>query len=298
MILANVAAASALEDKRAPCVYRVHEPPSPEKLDAAREFLTSFDLSLPKGQAIKPAQINQILHKAAKLPYSHLISTVILRSQSQAVYSPDNAGHYGLALHKYAHFTSPIRRYADLLVHRSLVGAYGFGPGALDQEQEVRLAEMSEHISTTERASMMAERSAVDRFTAAYLSDKIGAQFSGRITGVTRAGLFVELHETGADGFVPMRSLPDDYYIHDEHQHALIGRKSRRIYRMGAAVSVKIHEASGLTGSTIFMLTGASLDGADIPGIKLKAPRPQADHRGKGGNRAKNKKQRYGKRKK
>ncbi len=282
MILANVAAASALEDKRAPCVYRVHEPPSPDKLDAAREFLESFELNLPKGQNIKPAQINHILHQAADHPYSHLISTVILRSQSQANYNPENAGHYGLALTKYAHFTSPIRRYADLLVHRSLVGAYGFGPGALDQEQEVRLMEMSEHISQTERASMMAERSAVDRFTAAYLSDKIGAEFNGRITGVTRSGLFVELDETGADGFVPMRTLPDDFYIHDEQQHALIGRGTRRVYRMGATVTVQIHEASGLTGSTIFVLTGASLSGADIPGLRLKPLRPGMDRKGKG----------------
>ena len=281
MILANVAAARALEDRRAACVYRVHEPPSPDKLDSAREFLESFDLMLPKGQAVKPGQINQILHKAAGHPYSHLVSEVILRSQAQAHYSPYNHGHYGLALTKYGHFTSPIRRYADLLVHRSLVAAYGLGPGALDQEQEIRLAEMAEHISQTERASMAAERSAVDRFTAAFLADKIGVTFRGRITGVTRAGLFVGLEESGADGIVPMRTLPDDYYVHDEANHALIGRNSGRIYRMGAFVTIRIREASGLTGSAVFMLAEDSLDGADIPGVTFKKPQSAFRPRGK-----------------
>lgn len=270
MILANVAAAKALEDKKAPCVYRVHEPPSLDKLDSAREFIEGFGLSLPKGHVPSPKNLNAILQKAAKLPYSHLISQVILRSQSQAVYSPHNKGHYGLALDKYGHFTSPIRRYADLLVHRSLIRAYGLGEGGLDEGEEAQLEEICQHISQTERNSMVAERNAVDRFTARFLSQHIGAEFEGRITGVTRFGLFVMLNETGADGIVPMRSLPDDYYIHDEQAHALIGRKSRRIFQLGADVIVKIREADGLTGSTVLELVGAR-NGATVPGLEIKS---------------------------
>jgi ribonuclease R len=269
MILANVAAAQALEAKKAPCVYRVHDKPDPKKLDSAREFLESFELSIPKGGSIKPAQINVILHKAASLPYSHLVSEVILRSQSQAHYHPENLGHFGLALSKYAHFTSPIRRYADLLVHRSLIRAYGLGPGGLDQGQEVRLEEMCQHISDTERQSMEAERAAVDRFTAQWLSQRIGAQFGGRISGVTRFGLFVKLDESGADGLIPIRSLPgNDFYNHDEKQHALIGSRYGRVYRMGARVQVTLAEADGMTGSTILALVGD--ESAEIPGFSIK----------------------------
>jgi ribonuclease R len=273
MILANVAAAQALEAKKAPCVYRVHDKPDPKKLDSAREFLESFELSLPKGQSIKPAQINMILHKAADLPFSHLVSEVILRSQSQAHYHIENVGHFGLALNRYAHFTSPIRRYADLLVHRSLIRAYNLGPGGLDQGEEVRLEEMCQHISDTERQSMEAERAAVDRFTAQFLSQKIGAQFGGRISGVTRFGLFVKLDESGADGLIPIRSLPgNDFYIHDEKQHALIGKRSGRVYRMGARVQVSLTEADGMTGSTILALTND--ESAEIPGFSIKKSVP------------------------
>ncbi|MGB0720418.1 MAG: ribonuclease R, partial [Bdellovibrionales bacterium] len=277
MILANVAAARALEDKRDPkqfpCVYRIHDKPSLDKLDSVREFVESFGLSMPKGQVAKPSLINNVLRHAAKLEYSHLISIVILRSQSQAVYSPQNIGHFGLALSKYAHFTSPIRRYADLLVHRSLVNAYGLGSGGLDEGEKARLEEICQHISQTERTSMEAERSAVDRFTAAYLSEKVGAEFAGRITGVTRFGLFVELDESGADGIIPMRSLKNDFYEHDEDQHALIGKRTGIVFRLGARVSVKLVEADGLTGSTVLELTGSSAKGADIPGLVFKTKR-------------------------
>ncbi len=287
MILANVAAASALEDKREPkrfpCVYRIHDQPSSEKLDSVREFIESFGLSLPKGTVSQPSQINGILRQAAKLPYSHLISMVILRSQSQAVYSAQNIGHFGLALAKYGHFTSPIRRYADLLVHRSLISAYGLGPGGISKAEIARIDELCEHISTTERNSMVAERSATDRFTAAYLSEQIGAEFTGKISGVTRFGLFVNLDESGADGLVPMKSMANDFYIHDEEQHALIGRKSRRVFRLGAPVTVSLKEADGLTGSTVLNLCGESVNGADIPGMVFKTKK--RDFSQKPGNR-------------
>ncbi|HPF78560.1 MAG TPA: ribonuclease R [Alphaproteobacteria bacterium] len=268
MILANVAAAQALEAKHAPCVYRIHDRPSADKLDSAREFVEAFGLSLPKGQVSKPAQINQLLEKASKLEYSQLISQVILRTQSQAVYHPENIGHFGLALRRYAHFTSPIRRYADLLVHRSLIRSYGLGEGGLSDEEKVSLNEKAEHISQTERTSAEAERSAVDRFTAAWMSERIGAEFSGIINGVTRFGLFVTLDENGADGLIPMRSLPDDFYVHDEKQHALIGRRHKRIYRLGAPVQIRLKEADGLTGSSVFEL--ANDKSADIPGVQFK----------------------------
>jgi len=300
MILANVAAASALEKKNAgnsgngpyPCVYRVHDKPSMDKLDSVREFLASFDLSLPKGQVVKPKQINYILEAAAKNPYSHLISQVILRTQSQAVYAPENIGHFGLALQKYAHFTSPIRRYADLLVHRSIIGAYNLGDGEMSEEEKARIEELCQHISSTERTSMEAERNAVDRFTATYLSEQTDAVFEGRISGVTRFGLFVELSESGADGLIPMKSLSDDFYVHDEHAHALVGRKHKRIFRLGAPVKARIIEADGITGSTIFALEGHE-NGADIPGmappktLNFKSKERQRHKRGKKGNKAK-----------
>lgn len=271
MILANVAAAQALEAKKAPCVYRVHDRPSTEKLDSAREFLESFGFTIAKTGVARPAQINEILKKASKTEFSSLISTVILRTQSQAIYHPENIGHFGLALRKYAHFTSPIRRYADLLVHRSLIKAYGLGEGGLSEEEAVTLEERAEQISTTERNSASAERSATDRFTAAWMSERIGAEFSGVINGVTRFGMFVTLDENGADGLIPMRSLPDDYYIHDEKQHALIGRKHKRIYRLGAKVQIRLKEADGLTGSSVFEL--ANDESADIDGVKFKKVR-------------------------
>jgi ribonuclease R len=258
MILANVAAARVLEGKKRSCVYRVHERPDGSKIDSVRDFIESFGLSLPKGQITSNQQINQILLKASELPYKHLIHQVLLRAQSQARYSPENAGHFGLALQRYAHFTSPIRRYADLIVHRSLAGL-------LTDGEEAELESICEHISATERVSAQAERSAVDRFTSAFMQDKVGATFTGRITGVTRAGLFIMLDETGADGLLPMRTLPDDYYVHDEKQHALIGRKSKRIYRLGAEIQVRIKEADPVSGGMIFETVNAF--GADIPGV-------------------------------
>ena len=268
MILANVAAAKALESRKAPCVYRVHDRPSKEKLDAAGEFLESFGLSLPKGQTVKPAQINHLLEKAKELPYSHLVSEVILRSQSQAIYSPENIGHFGLALDRYAHFTSPIRRYADLLVHRSLIRAFDLGPGGLSEEEAVSLEERSDHISQTERSSAEAERNSVDRFTAKWMESRIGDEFKGRINGVTRFGLFVTLDENGADGLVPIRTLPQDYYIHDEKQHALTGRKTGIVYRLGAPLTIRIVEADGFTGSSVFEVVGR--EGAELQGVKFK----------------------------
>ncbi|MBE2191295.1 MAG: ribonuclease R [Alphaproteobacteria bacterium] len=269
MILANVAAAEALEAKQAPCIYRIHDRPTGEKLMSASTFLEAFGLTLPKSGIAGPSQLNHLLEKAKKMPMGFLISEIILRSQSQAVYDPENIGHFGLALQRYAHFTSPIRRYADLIVHRSLIHAYNLGDGGLTDHETVKLSEIAQHISSTERTSAEAERNSVDRFTAAYLSDKIGMEFEGRISGVTRFGLFIKLVSTGADGLVPIRSLPSDYYIHDEAHHALIGRRSGRTFRLGAPVLVRILEADPLTGSSVFELVGAER-GAEVDGYKSK----------------------------
>ncbi|MDE1146614.1 MAG: ribonuclease R [Azospirillaceae bacterium] len=262
MIAANVAAAEALEAKHAPCLYRVHAEPARDKLEALRQFLGSLGYTLAKGQVLKPILFTRILAKAANTPEADLVNTVILRSQSQALYQPENIGHFGLALPRYAHFTSPIRRYADLVVHRSLVKAYGLGPGGLDEEEAGRLVQVGEHISTTERRAATAERDALDRYVAAYLSDKVGGIFTGRVGGVTRFGLFVTLHETGADGLVPISTLPDDFYDHDEANHQLVGRRWGRTYRLGTVVKVRLVEADRISGSMVFALLGEDTDDA------------------------------------
>ncbi len=206
MIQANVAAAESLEAKKSPLVYRIHDQPSLAKLESLREFLKSIELSLPKGGNLRPSNFNVILDRARNSEHESLLHEVVLRSQAQAEYHPENIGHFGLNLRRYAHFTSPIRRYADLIVHRALIRALSLGQGGLQAGIEERLPEIAAQISAAERRAMVAERDTVDRLVANWLADRIGARFTGRISGVTRAGLFVKLDETGADGFVPMRS--------------------------------------------------------------------------------------------
>ncbi|QQP88182.1 ribonuclease R [Skermanella sp. TT6] len=273
MICANVAAAEALEARGAPCLYRIHDQPSMDKLESLREFLHGMGHKLAQG-ALKPSDFTGILDRVRGRPEAAVISEVILRSQAQASYDPENIGHFGLALRRYAHFTSPIRRYADLVVHRALIRAYGLGPGGLDDAEAARMTEIAEHISSTERRAALAERDAVDRFTAAFLAERVGATFSGRITGVTRFGLFVELDETGADGLVPVSSLPDDQYEHQERSHALVGRRSGRSYRLGAPVKVKLVEADPVLGSTLFVLLED--DGTDLPWLRGSPGKPKS----------------------
>jgi len=251
MVLANVAAAETLEKMKLPCMYRIHGEPSREKLVSLKDFLDSISIPFALGQVIKPNHFNIILKRAENTPNSHLVNQVVLRSQSQAEYSPDNIGHFGLALKRYCHFTSPIRRYSDLLVHRALVKGLNAGDGALEEDHK-DFAEMGEHLSDTERRASGAERDAVDRFAALYLSERIGSLFKGRISGVTRFGLFVELNETGADGLVPIRTLNDDYYEHNESRHMLVGKRHGRVYRLGAEVEVMLMEADPITGGTTF----------------------------------------------
>ena len=282
MIAANVAAAETLAKAGQPCMHRNHDAPPLDKLEALRQFLDGLGLKLARGHVIKASQFNSILAKASALPQAHMVNQVVLRSQAQAEYRPGNIGHFGLALRRYCHFTSPIRRYADLLVHRALIRGAGLGEGGLEEDHG-DFAQMGEHISETERRAQGAERDAVDRFTAAYLADRVGAVFAGRINGVTRFGLFVTLDETGADGLVPMRTLPADTYIHDAARHCLRGRRTGREYRLGEEVEVRLTEADPLTGGMIFHLMDS---GAPRPGRPRTRPTAAAPKKpGKKGKR-------------
>ncbi len=252
MIQANVAAAEALEGKRAPVVYRTHDQPSKEKLTSLREFLDSLEIKLAPQGTLKPEHFNRILQRAKATPIADLINEVVLRSQSQAEYSVDNLGHFGLNLRRYAHFTSPIRRYADLVAHRALIRALRLGAGGLEDFELSRLAEVSRSISEAERRAMAAERETADRLIAAHLADRIGAMFSGRIAGVARSGLFVRLADTGADGFVPVSSLQGDFYHHNEALHALVGKRTGETFSLGDTVEVRLVEAIPSAGALRF----------------------------------------------
>ncbi len=252
MIQANVSAAETCEKAKIPLIYRVHDAPSPEKLLGLSEFLASLDIRLPKTGNLRPAQFNRILERLAETEHAQVASEVVLRSQAQAEYDPLNIGHFGLNLKRYAHFTSPIRRYADLVVHRALIRAGSLGKDGLTDGEIEALEKTAVAISATERRAMAAERSTVDRLVAMWMADHVGATFAGRIGGVTRAGLFVTLAETGADGFVPISTLGNDYYTHVEEAHALVGEATGETFRLGDPVTVKIVEAAPFQGALRF----------------------------------------------
>jgi ribonuclease R len=254
MILANVAAAETLEDKRHPLIYRAHDEPSVEKLNNLAEFLATIGIKLAKGQVLKPEQFNGILKRVRDTDNEQLVNEVVLRSQAQAEYASENYGHFGLNLRRYTHFTSPIRRYADLIVHRALIKALQLGPGGMPDTTPDQLKEVAERISAAERRAMAAERETTDRLIATHLANCIGAQFEGRISGVTRVGLFVKLAETGADGFIPAATLGTDYFRYEETQHALVGSRSRVTHRLGDPVTVKLVEAAPFAGALRFEL--------------------------------------------
>ena len=279
MIQANVCAAETLEARKSPLIYRVHDTPSQEKMFALADFLSTIGMSWNKGEPPRTDRFNRLLDETRDTPHGEIVNEVVLRTQMQAHYSPDNIGHFGLNLTRYAHFTSPIRRYADLVVHRALIRAEKLGDDGLTDRDIVRLQETAEHITAAERRAMAAERDAIDRYVAAFLSERVGAEFEGRITGVTRFGLFVRLDETGADGLVPVSSLGDEYFTHDDRTHALVGDRSGRRWRLGTRVSVRLREATPLTGGLLFDMLSEP-DPADP-----NAPRPRLGVRGRGGDR-------------
>jgi len=275
MIAANVAAAKALEAKKAPVMYRVHEPPAREKLVALKDYLDTFGIEFALGQVVRPGTFNHILERIAGSDARPQIMEQVLRTQTQAYYAPRNAGHFGLALGSYAHFTSPIRRYADLVVHRSLVRAYKLGEGGLTDDEAASMEVTGELISNLERRAMVAERETMDRYVAAYLADRVGALVQCRITGVQPFGFFAAVEELGGDGLVPAATLGDEYFRYDETGHRLVGEDSGTAYTIGQRLTLRLAEADPVNGSLRFELP-------DRPAART--PGPTGQRRDKAGH--------------
>ena len=274
MIAANVAAARALEAKKSPVMYRVHEPPSREKLEALKDYLETFGIPFTLGQVVKPSTFNRILERVGDADSRPEIMEQLLRTQMQARYAPERLGHFGLALATYAHFTSPIRRYADLLVHRALVSAYKLGEGGLPPQDAEKFDEIGEQISRLERRAMEAERETVDRYVAAYLADQVGQVVLCRITGVQPFGFFATVVEFGGDGLVPVSTIGDEYFRYDEKTQQLVGEESGTTYRLGQKLRLRIAESNPVSGSLRFELP-------DRPGSGRPAPQRRDRVRGR-----------------
>ncbi|WP_425101726.1 ribonuclease R [Tropicibacter sp. S64] len=267
MILANVAAAETLLKKDVPLLFRVHEEPAQDKLESLRETAQAAGLNLAKGQVLKTEHLNRLLHQAAGTDEAELINMATLRSMTQAYYSPKNFGHFGLALRNYAHFTSPIRRYSDLIVHRALIRAHGWGEDGLTNDEIENLEQIGQHISDTERRSMMAERDTTDRYLAAYLSDRVGAEFTGRVSGIARFGVFIKLDETGADGLVPIGTLGREYFQFDAESATLMGSDTGRLIGLGMRAKVRLVEAAPISGGIALELLELDDEGyQSVPG--------------------------------
>ncbi|MEO1660530.1 MAG: ribonuclease R [Pseudomonadota bacterium] len=290
MIQANVAAAEELEKHGSALLYRIHDAPSDAKIAALSEFLQTLDIKWPLGERTQTHRFNRLLRDFEESDNAEAVSEIVLRTQSQAIYSAENIGHFGLNLKKYAHFTSPIRRYSDLIVHRALITALKFGPDGLSEKQAVQLNEIAEHLVRTERRSMAAEREATDRYLAHFLADRVGAEFNGRITGVTASGLFVRLDETGADGFCPASRISHEYWGYREAAQALVGDQSGKRYELGQTVTVRLEEVTPLEGGLLLELTSdprPRKPGEDLqPRMRGKrfdrGKRPGSGKRGKG----------------
>ena len=263
MVLANVAAAETLVAKKSPLLFRVHEEPSADKMDALREVANASGLVLAKGQVLKTAHLNSLLAQAKGTDNAELVNMATLRSMTQAYYNPENFGHFGLALIAYAHFTSPIRRYSDLIVHRALIACHGWGDDGLSAWDVEHLPDTAKLISDTERRSMMAERDTTDRYLAAFLSDRIGLEMPGRISGIAKFGVFVKLDETGADGMIPIRTLGREYFHYDADSQTLMGADTGLIIALGQRVTVKLVEAAPVTGGLIVELL--TIDDRNVP---------------------------------
>ncbi|MBN2907797.1 MAG: ribonuclease R [Rhodobacteraceae bacterium] len=281
MVLANVAAAEELTRMRRPLLFRVHEEPSPEKLDALRDVAAASGFTLAKGQVLQTRHLNDLLDQAMGTDFSELINISTLRSMTQAYYTPENFGHFGLALRSYAHFTSPIRRYADLIVHRALITAHGWGKDGLSPEDIDELEATAQHISDTERRSMVAERDTTDRYLAAYLSERVGSEFTGRISGIARFGVFVKLDETGADGLIPIRELGREYFHYDREAQTLMGADTGLEIGIGQRVTVRLSAAVPVTGGLtleLLSLEDKAIGARGPSSGKGRPPRRKAAH--------------------
>jgi ribonuclease R len=282
MIAANVAAAKALEAKKAPVMYRVHEPPSREKLIALKDYLATFGVEFALGQVIRPGTFNHILDRIGEVDFRPQVMEQVLRTQTQAYYAPVNAGHFGLALGSYGHFTSPIRRYADLLVHRSLVAAYNLGPGGLSAGEAAAMEQIGQSISTLERRAMEAERDTIDRYVAAFLAERIGETVAARITGVVNFGIFATVEGVGGDGLLPVRDLGTEYFRFDEGARTLTGESSGTEFALGQRLELRLAEANPVTGALRFELVDAPASrGRAAPG---KKPHREIKRRGRPAN--------------
>ena len=280
MIAANVAAAKALERKKAPVMYRVHEAPSREKLVALKDYLATFDIEFALGQVVRPATFNRIIERIGPDHDARPeIMEQVLRTQMQARYGPEPLGHFGLALGSYAHFTSPIRRYADLLVHRALVSSFKLGDGGTPPADAEQFTEIGEHISMLERRAMEAERETIDRYVAAFLADKVGQIMRCRITGVQPFGFFATVEDLGGDGLVPAAILGNEYYRYDEAARALIGEESGETYRVGQHLELKLVEANPASGALRFELPEGKFGGA--PRLVQRKARVRPGKRGR-----------------
>ena len=275
MIQANVSAAETLEAKKVPLIYRIHDTPSQEKVQALVDFLQTLDIPWSKGEAPRTDRFNKLLDETRDTPNAEIVNEVVLRTQMQAHYSAENIGHFGLHLDRYAHFTSPIRRYADLIVHRGLITALSLGADGLADRDIAKMKDTAESITFAERRAMAAERDANDRYVAAFLADRVGAEFEGRITGVTRFGLFVRLNETGADGLVPVSKLGGEYFVHDDRAHALVGERTGARWPLGMTVTVKLVEATPITGGLLFEML------SEPAAADPNAPKPRLGMRGR-----------------
>ena len=243
MLAANEAVASFLTNKKIPLLYRIHEEPDSEKLSDFKEFIHNFGYNI-KGESPKPKELQGLLNEIAGKPEERTINHVLLRSMKQAVYSPKNIGHFGLASEEYCHFTSPIRRYPDLLIHRAMKMATGKAKGrekAVERLAEV-LPTMGEETSKRERRAMEAERDVVDLKKAQFMLNKVGDEYPGFVTGVTSFGLFVELEQLFVEGLIHVSTLGDDYYIYDEKGHSLTGERLKRVFRIGDKLKARVEK--------------------------------------------------------
>jgi ribonuclease R len=253
MIAANVCAAKLLLKRNMPGLFRVHDKPDAVRVANLKMVLNSLKINVGKEKTFAPHQFNEVLSKTHSSPYERLVHDLVLRCQAQALYAPKNIGHFGLSLEEYTHFTSPIRRYSDLIVHRAIISTLNLGKDGFTYSLE-DLQRISEHINVTERRAASAERDTMDRYVIAFLQNHVGETFPATIVGVTKVGIFVSLDATGAQGLIHKRELPGEYYEFDQVYHRYVGTSTKRIYQLGQRVQVFVNNVNVVNCSTSFSL--------------------------------------------